>query len=103
MVEFNDGSVVAQVSATDMRMPIQYALTYPERASAPVPRMDWSEASQWTFEPPDFGKFPLLSLAYSAQETGGTARPAAHTNSRPRNRTSRSVAPIHKSAGAKNM
>ncbi len=73
MVEFNDGSVVAQVSATDMRMPIQYALTYPERASAPVPRLDWSQASTWTFEPPDFGKFPLLKLAYAAQETGGTA------------------------------
>ncbi len=41
MVEFNDGSVIAQVSATDMRMPIQYALTYPERAEAPVPRLDW--------------------------------------------------------------
>ena len=73
MVEFSDGSVIAQVSATDMRMPIQYALTYPERASAPVPRMDWTQAAQWTFEPPDFAKFPLLKLAYAAQETGGTA------------------------------
>ena len=42
MVEYNDGSVIAQVSATDMRMPIQYALTYPERADAPVPRLDWT-------------------------------------------------------------
>ena len=42
MVEYTDGSVIAQVSATDMRMPIQYALTYPERAEAPVPRLDWS-------------------------------------------------------------
>jgi len=73
MVEFNDGSVIAQVSATDMRMPIQYALTYPERAQAPVPRLDWSEAARWTFDPPDFVKFPLLKLAYQAQEAGGAA------------------------------
>jgi len=73
MVEFADGSVVAQVSATDMRMPIQYALTYPERANAPVPRLDWTQAARWTFDPPDFKKFPLLKLAYEAQETGGSA------------------------------
>jgi 1-deoxy-D-xylulose-5-phosphate reductoisomerase len=73
MVEYTDGSVIAQVSATDMRMPIQYALTYPERAEAPVPRLDWSEATQWTFQPPDFNRFPLLKLAYEAQETGGSA------------------------------
>jgi 1-deoxy-D-xylulose-5-phosphate reductoisomerase len=73
MVEFNDGSVVAQISATDMRMPIQYALTYPERAQAPVPRLDWRESARWSFDPPDFFKFPLLKLAYQAQETGGVA------------------------------
>ena len=73
MVEFADGSVMAQISATDMRMPIQYALTYPERADAPVPRLDWSQAAQWSFDPPDFKKFPLLKLAYEAQETGGSA------------------------------
>jgi len=73
MVEYTDGSVVAQVSATDMRMPIQYALTYPERASAPVPRLDWSQAARWTFDPPDYKKFPLLKLAYAAQEAGGSA------------------------------
>jgi 1-deoxy-D-xylulose-5-phosphate reductoisomerase len=73
MVEFNDGSVIAQVSATDMRMPIQYALTYPERAAAPVPRLDWSQSARWTFDPPDFKKFPLLRLAYEAQEAGGAA------------------------------
>src|SRR5262249_34544261 len=59
MVEYNDGSVMAQVSATDMRMPIQYALTYPERAEAPVPRLDWKQVRQWDFNPPDFEKFPL--------------------------------------------
>jgi len=73
MVEFADGSVMAQISATDMRMPIQYALTYPERADAPVPRLDWSQAARWSFDPPDFNKFPLLKLAYEAQETGGSA------------------------------
>ena len=73
MVEYNDGSVIAQVSATDMRMPIQYALTYPARASAPVPRLDWLEARHWEFFPPDFEKFPLLRLAYEAQRTGGSA------------------------------
>jgi 1-deoxy-D-xylulose-5-phosphate reductoisomerase len=56
-----------------MRMPIQYALTYPERADAPVPRLDWSESATWNFDPPDFQKFPVLKLAYQAQEAGGSA------------------------------
>lgn len=73
MVEYADGSVVAQISATDMRMPIQYALTYPERAEAPVARLDWSEPRQWSFGPPDLDKFPLLRLAYEAQAAGGSA------------------------------
>lgn len=73
MVEYNDGSVIAQISATDMRMPIQYALTYPERSSAPVPRLDWRQERVWEFHAPDFDKFPLLKLAYSALETGGSA------------------------------
>jgi 1-deoxy-D-xylulose-5-phosphate reductoisomerase len=73
MVEYADGSVIAQISATDMRMPIQYALTYPERADAPVPRLDWSETATWNFEAPDFQKFPALKLAYEAQEAGGSA------------------------------
>ena len=65
--------MIAQVSATDMRKPIQYALTYPERAAAPVPRLDWSQAAQWSFEPPDFQKFPLLRMAYEAISAGGSA------------------------------
>ena len=73
MVEYNDGSVIAQVCATDMRMPIQYALTYPERSEAPVPRLDWAQARTWDFHAPDWEKFPLLRLAYQAQNTGGTA------------------------------
>ncbi len=73
MVEYSDGSVVAQVSATDMRMPIQYALTWPDRSSAPVPRLDWTVARHWDFLPPDLGRFPLLGLAYQAQRMGGSA------------------------------
>ncbi|MBE0658400.1 MAG: 1-deoxy-D-xylulose-5-phosphate reductoisomerase [Bryobacteraceae bacterium] len=72
MVEYNDGSVIAQVCATDMRMPIQYALTWPERAPAPVPRLQWSQARTWEFEPPDMERFPLLRLAYQAQSEGGS-------------------------------
>jgi 1-deoxy-D-xylulose-5-phosphate reductoisomerase len=73
MIEYSDGSVIAQVSATDMRMPIQYALTYPERTQAPVPKIDWAEARRWEFGPPDLQKFPLLKLAYECQEAGGSA------------------------------
>jgi 1-deoxy-D-xylulose-5-phosphate reductoisomerase len=73
MVEYSDGSVIAQISATDMRMPIQYALTYPERAPAPVPRLDWRQARTWHFSAPDVGRFPLLRLAYEAQRAGGSA------------------------------
>jgi len=73
MVEYSDGSVIAQISATDMRMPIQYALTYPARESAPVPRLDWTEARSWSFSAPDFEKFPALRLAYQAQRQGGSA------------------------------
>ncbi|MFN7919665.1 MAG: 1-deoxy-D-xylulose-5-phosphate reductoisomerase [Bryobacteraceae bacterium] len=73
MVEYADGSVVAQISTTDMRMPIQYAMSYPERLDAPVPRMDWTQARSLEFFPPDLDKFPLLRLAYQAQRTGGSA------------------------------
>jgi len=73
MVEYVDGSVIAQISATDMRMPIQYAMTWPERDTAPVPRLDWTELRAWTFSAPDLAKFPLLSLAYEAEQAGGSA------------------------------
>jgi 1-deoxy-D-xylulose-5-phosphate reductoisomerase len=73
MVEYTDGSVIAQISATDMRMPIQYALTYPARESAPVPRLDWTESRTWQFSAPDLDKFPALRLAYQAQRQGGSA------------------------------
>ena len=73
MVEYNDGSVVAQISTTDMRMPIQYALTWPERAAAPVPKIDWTQARTWDFSAPDLDRFPALGLAYRAFEAGGSA------------------------------
>ncbi len=73
MVEYTDGSVIAQVSATDMRMPIQYALTYPDREPAPVPRLDWTEPRQWSFAAPDARKFPALRLAREAFRAGGSA------------------------------
>lgn len=73
MVEYSDGSIIAQASATDMRMPIQYALTYPRREAAPVPRLDWTTARTWEFFPPDFQKFPLLRLSYEAFAAGGSA------------------------------
>lgn len=73
MIEYKDGSVLAQISTTDMRMPIQYALTYPERAEAPVPRYRWDEPRTLEFFPPDLKKFRLLKLAYEAQEAGGSA------------------------------
>jgi 1-deoxy-D-xylulose-5-phosphate reductoisomerase len=73
LVEYIDGSVIAQVSATDMRMPIQYALTYPARGAAPVPRLDWTQPRRWDFSAPDWEKFPLLRLSYQAQRSGGSA------------------------------
>ena len=73
MIEYSDGTVLAQISATDMRMPIQYALTYPERCESAIPKIDWSQARKWEFLPPDFEKFPLLKLAYQCQEAGGSA------------------------------
>jgi 1-deoxy-D-xylulose-5-phosphate reductoisomerase len=73
MVEFVDGSVIAQLGTTDMRQPIQYALTYPERLGTCVPGLDWKAASRLEFIPPDTAKFPCIRLAYRAIEEGGTA------------------------------
>ena len=70
-VQFIDGSVKAQLGTPDMRMPIQYALTYPERWYGDVPRLDLFTTKQLTFEEPDLQRFPNLSLAYEAIERGG--------------------------------
>jgi 1-deoxy-D-xylulose-5-phosphate reductoisomerase len=76
MVEFVDGTVLAQLGVTDMRLPIQYALSHPERWEAAIPGLDFTQAMRLDFEPPDREKFPCLGLAYEAITTGGT-RPAA--------------------------
>lgn len=72
MVEFVDGSVIAQLSPPDMRLPIQYALTYPNRTEGISPRMDFRRAMQLDFEPPDFESFPALALGFEVAERGGT-------------------------------
>jgi 1-deoxy-D-xylulose-5-phosphate reductoisomerase len=73
MVEFNDGSVVAHASPPDMRLPIQYALTYPERTVGPAKKLDWAKIHTWEFIPPDFERFPALELGFEAARLGGTA------------------------------
>jgi 1-deoxy-D-xylulose-5-phosphate reductoisomerase len=76
MVEFRDGTVLAQLGVTDMRLPIQYALSHPERWEAAIPGMDWTRSMQLEFHVPDHERFPCLGLAYAALARGGTA-PAA--------------------------
>jgi len=73
MVEFRDGSILAQLGATDMRLPIQYAFSYPERWTAPLPPLDVTRLSALEFAPPDLERFPCLRLAYAALEHGGAA------------------------------
>jgi len=76
MVEYLDGSVVAQLGVSDMRGPISYAMAWPERLPLDLPPLDLSRLGALTFEPPDPGRFPAFTLAYRALEMGGTA-PAA--------------------------
>jgi 1-deoxy-D-xylulose-5-phosphate reductoisomerase len=71
-VEFRDGSVLAQLSPPDMRLPIQYALTYPERLPGPARRLSWRELGAWHFEQPDEETFPALQLGYEVARRGGT-------------------------------
>jgi 1-deoxy-D-xylulose-5-phosphate reductoisomerase len=71
-VEFEDGSVLAQLSPPDMRLPIQYALTYPDRVSGPARRLDWRELAAFHFEQPDHETFPALQLGYEVARRGGT-------------------------------
>ncbi len=75
LVEFNDGSILAQLSVTDMRLPILYALTYPERIASDL-RFNVLDLKRLDFSPPDLAKFPCLRLAYEAAEAGG-AKPIA--------------------------
>ncbi|EJY55613.1 1-deoxy-D-xylulose 5-phosphate reductoisomerase [Alicyclobacillus hesperidum URH17-3-68] len=73
LVEYEDGSLMAQLATHDMRLPIQYAVTYPERVDLSWPRLDLAEVGRLTFEDPDFEKFPALRLAMDAGRAGGYA------------------------------
>jgi 1-deoxy-D-xylulose-5-phosphate reductoisomerase len=73
MVEFVDGSVIAQMSPPDMRLPIQLALYYPHRFPGPALKVDWKQAQTLEFYPPDFERFPALLLGLEAAASGGTA------------------------------
>jgi 1-deoxy-D-xylulose-5-phosphate reductoisomerase len=72
MVEFIDKSIIAQLSVTDMYLPIQFALTYPDRKPNPIPSLDLTKLGELTFAKPDFNRFPCLRLAYDAVNAGGT-------------------------------
>jgi 1-deoxy-D-xylulose-5-phosphate reductoisomerase len=72
MVEFTDGSVKAQMGVPDMKVPIQYAMTYPNRVSSDFPRIEFKKLSNLTFEQPDFDKFECLKLAYDVIKLGGS-------------------------------
>ncbi len=71
MVEFVDGSVLAQLGATDMRMPIQYALTYPERVASNQVDLDWSKLKRLDFQSASTRRYPCLRLAREAMKKGG--------------------------------
>ena len=73
IVEFCDGSLIAQLGTPDMRTPIQYAMTYPQRVPGMAARLDWRQARRLNFEPPDAERFPALRLGYEAARRGGTA------------------------------
>src|SRR3989344_4102559 len=72
LVEFHDKSVIAQLGMPDMKIPIQYALTYPKRLQGMAPSLDLAKTSTLDFSEPDFEKFPCLQYAYEAGKTGGT-------------------------------
>jgi 1-deoxy-D-xylulose-5-phosphate reductoisomerase len=72
-VEYRDGSVISQMSPPDMRLPIQYALTFPDRIECPCPDTDWTVASSMELFPPDFEAFPALQLGFEVAKSGGTA------------------------------
>jgi 1-deoxy-D-xylulose-5-phosphate reductoisomerase len=73
MVEFTDGSTIAQLSLPDMRLPIGYALAYPHRVGTPFGKIDWAHLGRLDFEPPDTATFRCLPLAYQAGRAGGSA------------------------------
>jgi 1-deoxy-D-xylulose-5-phosphate reductoisomerase len=73
LVEFVDGAVIAQLGPPDMRLPIQYALLYPDRVPGPAKRLDFAATMRLDFEPPDLDRFPALRLGHEAAARGGTA------------------------------
>jgi 1-deoxy-D-xylulose-5-phosphate reductoisomerase len=73
MVEFRDGSIIAQLGPPDMRIPISHCLAWPGRVEGPAPRLDLGRIPNLTFEPPDLERFPALALARAALEDGGGA------------------------------
>jgi 1-deoxy-D-xylulose-5-phosphate reductoisomerase len=73
MVEYTDGATMAQLSLPDMRLPIGYALAYPDRGTAPWGGIDWAQLGRLDFQPPDLDRFPCLRLAYDAGRMGGDA------------------------------
>ena len=73
MVEFTDGTTIAQLSMPDMRLPVAYALAYPDRTATAFGAMDWSAVGRLDFEAPDREAFPCLGLAYEAARRGGVA------------------------------
>lgn len=72
MVCYKDNSVIAQLSMPSMKLPIQYALTYPDRMESRIPQVSFAEIGTLTFEEPDLDRFPCLKYAYEAARTGGT-------------------------------
>ena len=76
MVEFNDGSIKAQMGVPDMKVPIQYALTFPSHSKSPWERLDFLSCGDLTFQGPDYNRFPSLQLAYQALKNSGTASAA---------------------------
>jgi 1-deoxy-D-xylulose-5-phosphate reductoisomerase len=73
LVEFRDGSLLAQLGSPDMRIPIAHCLAWPDRIDGPAPRLDLAQVATLTFEPPDLERFPALALARRALELGGVA------------------------------
>ena len=73
LVEFVDGAVIAQLGPPDMRLPIQYALLFPERVAGPAKRLDFAATMRLDFEPPDLERFPAVRLGHEAAARGGTA------------------------------
>ena len=73
LVEFVDGSIIAQLSPPDMRLPIQYAFSYPDRVAGVAKRLDWQQSLQLEFAPPDPDQFPALELGHQCAKAGGTS------------------------------